>query len=168
MLLFKTTPGELADRQTILELKIEHLNEIEVDDDPTVQSTSSRGVVARHVVKNASKINPQPFLDELELIQECLKTKWFTPEIVDINKFMIVERYDALFDQLEQVNLDIWNLEDNARILRDAPDKFKEAAAIRAAEVLFAINDNNDKRCEIKKQIDALWGYKTQEKLYDK
>lgn len=163
MLLFKTTPGELADRQTILELKIEHLNEIEVDDDPTVQSSTSRGVVARHIVKNPSKINPQPFLDELELIQESLKKNWF-----DARPDSLVQKYDALFEQLEQVNLDIWNLEDNARILRDAPDKFKEAAAIRAAEVLFAINDNNDKRCEIKKQIDALWGYKTQEKLYDK
>lgn len=162
MLLFKTTPGELADRQTILELKIEHLNEIEVEDEPTVHKTTATSVVARHIVKNASKVNPQPFLDELELIQESLKKNWFGHTATDA----IVQKYDALFEQLEQVNLDLWNLEDKARVLRDAPDKMQAAANARAAEVLYAINNSNDKRNEIKKQIDALWGYKTQEKLY--
>lgn len=165
MLLFKTDPGQLVDRQTILELKIEHSN-VEFEPEKTDIISDKRGsrVLQRTVVnKNALGTKIHLFFDELELIQKALLEKWI-PDIY--NSDDKVKSYDELYEQLSEVNSQLWDLEDQIRILRDAPDKFEELAAKRAAEVAFAIADLNDKRAGIVKQFNSLWNVNTEEKQY--
>lgn len=162
MRLLKPDPGELVDRQTILELKIAHI-ESQKDHDNEPERTVPHGAIARTVVSNPSKLNVHPFADELDLVRDYL-TKNFIPDIAPFDDKS--NAYDALYDELKEVNSQLWDLEDKARVLRDAPDNFAEAACRRAAEVLFAINTLNDRRAELVKQINGLWGKQTQEKMY--
>ena len=160
MRLIKPSPGELADRQTILEIKIEHVDREVVDKEPDLRQ---KGPVVRTVVMGDTKVQVHHFFYELELIQNHLKQDWI-PDI--LNKPGMVEKYDELYDELTDINSALWDLQDEARILRNAPDKFKEAACKRAAEVLFAIDTANEKRAELVKSINELWGLEHQEKVY--
>ena len=163
MRLIKPNPGELADRQTILELKINKAN-VEFDEDRADALTSkNKNMGVSRVLVNKNAIDVTPFLDELELVRKHLTQNW-VPDIA--NKPGVVEQYDALYQQLSEVNEQLWTLENQIRVLRVAPDKDMDAACRRAQEVAFAIADANDKRSELVKAIDALWGYKTQEKFY--
>lgn len=161
--------GELVDRQTILQLKMEHGQSL---DDPKKQVEYLKGdpdpavnedKVMRTVVKGASKINIKPFHDEHEMIQRHLEENWFPNIAADTERQV---KYDELFSALLEVNGQLWKLEDQARILGDAPDKFQEIATRRAAEVLFSITNLNDKRADLVKQINALWNINSQEKMY--
>ena len=163
MRLIKPSPGELADRQSILELKIDYgLSEIHTQETVDRGKTRLRSLM-RKVVSEPTKINIIPFKEELEAIIQYTTDKWVPGITDDENK---VDEYDRLYEELSEVNGNLWKLEDQARILRAAPDKFEAAAAIRAAEVLFAINSQNDQRAELVRKINSLWGINHQEKLY--
>lgn len=169
MRLLKPNPGELVDRQTILELKIEHAN-VEIEDEPKsdipLPETARGGskLLKNRVIVNKGALGTRVhlFFDELELISNRLIESW----VSGLTTQEQVDSYDALYEQLSEVNSQLWDLEDSARVLRAAPDKFQEQATLRAAEVLFAITDLNDKRATIVKSINELWGIMSQEKSY--
>lgn len=170
MRVIKPSPGELVDRQTILELKIEYglgnSEFAELQGEDKVQRTPrslALSRVDRVVVDNPTGVNVRPFMDENELIIAYITKNWIPDIAMDESK---IAAYDKLHDELLEVNHSLWKLEDQIRILRIAPDKFESAAAIRAAEVAFTIADQNDKRAELVKSINALWGIKSQEKLH--
>lgn len=169
MRMLKPSPGELADRQTILQLKMEHAQPFEEPKrkeqyikgtpDPAVREDK----VSRVTIKGASKIDIKPFHDEHELIQKYLEEFFFPNIAADTNR---QKQFDAFHDNLFEVNGKLWKLEDQARVLRAAPDKFQEVAAKRAAEVLFMINDLNDERAALVKKINEIWNIVGQEKMY--
>ena len=157
MRMLKPDPGELVDRQTILELKIKHADSGETEtaaDEKEVEG----GAVARTVVKGNSKVDIQPFLWENEEIQRYMEKNWF-PDFPHIG-----EEYDELFDSLAEVNGRLWDLEDEARALRAATKN--PATMNRAGIVLFEITEENDKRAELVKKINALFNIHSQEKMY--
>lgn len=175
MPLLKPLPGDLADRQTILELKINHSN-AEIEDeviDPFAVSNTGYGnrvtdsvktvAIARTLV-NKGASNVAPFMDELELIRREIERHWVT-DLITRNK---VEEYDKLYDQLEQANSQLWDLEDKIRALRSAPDRVNKTIEwlTLVADTSMLITDTNDKRSEIIKSINLLWNYSTQEKMY--
>lgn len=135
MRLMKPAPGEIADRQTILNLKAKF--------------------------GEAKGINIQPFLDEHELCQQYLERNWF-PEI-NVND---AKDYDRLFAELEELNTQVWQLTDQSHTLMEAPDRHQALANQRAAEVLFAITEMNDRRASIVYQINGLFQVKVQEKIF--
>jgi hypothetical protein len=162
--LFNPQPGEMVDRQTILTLKIEHVQgQKDFDND---EKAVKGGVVARTVVSNPTKINVHPFVDELELIRKHLSENWIPGISIDDGK---VIAYDQFYDDLYDVNAQLWDLEDKARVLRDAPDKIviEESELFKIGyETLGKINTLNDKRAELVKKINELWNIQSQEKLY--
>lgn len=167
MLLVKTDPGQYVDRQTILELKIDYADiefKGDVEPDNTSGILSGNYRYARQIVHNPNKINVGPFFDELELIRAKLLKFWI-PDIS--NSETRIMEYDRLYDALKDTNGELWDLENKARVLRAAPDRLQTEAAKQAAEVLFAINDLNDKRSELVKKINALWNIGGQEKFYE-
>jgi hypothetical protein len=152
-------PGDLADRQSIVELKINHCN-AEFDEDNT---RKPRGGVGR-VLVNKNAVDVTPFLDELDMIRRALETKW-VPDLVAQNK---VEAYDKLYDQLNEANTQLWELEDQIRALQAAPQEMEGRVDWlgRVKDTAFNITAQNDKRARIVKEINALWGYNRQEKMY--
>ena len=163
MPLLKPNPGDLADRKSIIELKLVHIDH-HLSETTSMPNKEKGGPAITRIVASKNTGNAQPFLDELELIEAKLKSVWI-PDIE--NKSDLIAKYDELYEQLEDVNSKLWDLEDNIRVLKSAPDKFQEQANARVAEVAFAIVDTNDKRSAIIQQINALWGMKTKEKLYN-
>jgi hypothetical protein len=161
MSIMRLLPGDLADRQTIVELKINHCN-AEFDGDEKDRKEISLPVARTLVSKNA--VNVAPFLDELDLIRKKLAQDW-VPDLERNNK---VEEYDKLYDALAEANLQLWNLEDEIRVLRAAPERISQSRVwlIRAAECGVNISETNDIRASLIKQINALWNYNTQEKFY--
>lgn len=159
MRLLKPSPGECADRQTILALKIKFgsggtnpYTDIEVNEDRTQ---------ARQIIKDASPINIQPFIDENEMIQQHLENNWLT----ELNSKK-GQRYDTLFEELAEINLQVWKLTDQAHVLKDAPDRYQEQANKRAAEVLFLITELNDRRAQLVREINELFEIRTVEKIF--
>ena len=168
MPLLKPLPGDLADRQSIIELKINHCN-AEFDEDHKnaftagVDVSNTSMTMARTLV-NKDAINVAPFLDELDLIRKELEKKW-VPDLIAMNK---VEQYDVLYSELESINSQLWVLEDKIFALRMAPERIAKTPdwISQTSETGIMISETNAKRSEIIKQINALWGYKTQEKMY--
>jgi len=166
MRMLKPSPGELADRQSILELKIEHVDKEIVDVVVKEPIAGDRSGVTRTIVEGGDKkLGTHHFFDELELIQNCLRQNWM-PDIMTAADPTKVNEYDHFFDDLTEVNSNLWKLQDQIRILRLAPDKFEEIACRRAAEVAYAIDELNEKRAELVKSINALWSINAQEKIY--
>lgn len=164
MRMLNPSPGEVVDRQTILDLKSEHgqsLDQQKTEDQFKVDTEAT--AVVRTRFEGASKINIKPFLDEHEALQRYLEKNYFPILVASPDK---QQEFDKLYEEIHEVNSDIWKLEDQARILRDSPDKNNEQVIHRAAEVLFTINDLNDKRSELVKKVDAIWGMAIQEKFY--
>ena len=167
MRMLKPNPGELVDRQSILELKIDHSN-VEFEGEKTEFQTGEgkkRSRVMQRTVVNKEALGTKVhlFFDELELIQKHLIENWL-PDIY--NDDAKIEEYNKLFDELSDTNSQLWDLEDQIRILKSAPDPFQETAAKSAATVAFTIVDMNDKRAMLVKKFNALWGIQSQEKLY--
>ena len=159
MSIMRLLPGDLADRQSIVELKINHCN-AEFDGDVT---RKPRGGVERTLVtKNA--VDVAIFLDELDMIRHALETKW-VPDLIAQNK---VEAYDKLYDELNEANTQLWELEDLIRALKAAPQEMEGRVDWlgRVKDIAFDIVTKNDKRSAVIKQINALWGYNRQEKMY--
>jgi hypothetical protein len=166
MRLLKPTPGECADRQTILELKIKAgggRREETAEDVDTKEEADTQAVygVNRWILKDPSHINIQPFLDESEMLQQYLEANWF-PALEDSKG----SDFDKLYEQLADVNQQLWTLTDQQHTLRDAPDRMQDLALKRAAEVLFTIADLNDKRAELVYKMNELFSIKVQEKIF--
>lgn len=162
MRMLKPSPGELADRQTILELKIEHADREITDAEPQLVK---RGHIVRTVVEGVDKKAPvNHFFDELELIQQHLRNN-YVPDLQMMGDEK-VSLYDRLYDDLVEANANLWELEDQARVLRAAPDKFEQSVIVRKAEILDLITVENDKRAALVKQINEIWGIKAEEKMY--
>lgn len=165
MRMLKPSPGECVDRQTILELKMQH------GQSQVPQKTSD--VVKKHDVteeqettiiktkfEGKSRINIQPFLDEHEAIQKYLESNWL-PDIAAVQEKG--EQFDSLYSQLLQVNGDLWILEDKCRAIRG--DNSNQSIQTKAV-YLDTISELNDKRAELVKSINTIWGMNTQEKLH--
>jgi|SRR5580765_4185846 len=163
MRLIQPNPGECVDRQTILELKIKYGGgrpDRATVSDEVVELTPEKGVT-RTIMKDPSPVNVQPFIDENEQIQQYLERGWFTDIGPETGK-----KYDALYEELGELNHQIWKLMDQAKTLRDAPDRAQQTANARAAEVLYAIVDSNEKRAVMVSKINALFSVQVQEKIF--
>ena len=88
-----------------------------------------------------------------------LKELSFLRELMGKHKIEITE---DLFTQLKEVNLILWNIEDQIRI-KEKNKEFDNTFIELARSVYF----NNDKRAEIKKSINQLFNSEiTEEKFY--
>jgi len=169
MRFLKPNPGECADRQTILQLKLEHGQAIgdqkvsqRVVEVPADEPNVVRGEVTTKM-ENPAPVNIEPFLQEHEMIQKYLEENYF-PNIAAYPDKQ--KKFDEYFTQLEQVNRDLWKLEDTSRILRDAPDSKSALVLQRKGEVLDLISSLNDQRAMMVRQINSLWNIYTVEKLH--
>lgn len=169
MRLLKPNPGECADRQTILELKMQNASQpdqpirfveaVKGELDPMVQKDK----VIRTRLENASKVNIEPFMEEHEALQKYLADKWF-PDIG--NSVLKQTEFDDLYNELMEINTRLWKLEDQARVYQRAPDKLEIKTALLAADCLYQINNLNDNRASIVRKINAIWGINVIEKLH--
>ena len=88
-----------------------------------------------------------------------LKELSFLRELIEKHKIEITE---DLFCQLQEVNLSLWNIEDQIRI-KEKNKEFDNTFIELARSVYF----KNDKRAEIKKSINLLCNSEiTEEKFY--
>ena len=92
-------------------------------------------------------------------LKNVLKELSFLRKLMEKHKIEITE---DLFTQLQEINLTLWNIEDQIRI-KEKNKEFDNAFIKLARSVYF----NNDKRAEIKKSINLLSNSEiTEEKLY--
>ena len=92
-------------------------------------------------------------------LENVLKELSFLRELIEKNK---IEITDNLFSQLKEINLSLWNIEDQIRI-KEKNKEFDNTFIELARSVYF----KNDKRAEIKKSINRLSNSEiTEEKLY--
>lgn len=166
------SPGDLVDRQTILELKIEHCGtEGNTGHQPVSEETfsvSPQETITRTKLLEKTEVNIQPMIIEHEAIQKRLEMDWF-PKI----STAVGEQFDKLYQQLRQTNKEMWQLENQARILRAAPKRVvaklldnMDTVVLRKSECLDAISTTNDTRISLVKQINALWNIESEAKIY--
>ena len=92
-------------------------------------------------------------------LENVLKELSFLRKLMKKNQ---IEITDDLYNQLKEINLSLWNIEDQIRI-KEKNKEFDNAFIELARSVYF----NNDKRAEIKKSINLLSNSEiTEEKLY--
>lgn len=183
MRLIRPSPGEAADRQTILELKMKYGgSEVPVDtadlsipaaakhaEPPKeIVKVKNEGGVATTVLRQkfvSGKVNIQPFVDEHELIQTYLEKNWF-PEL-ETRAGADIE-FDRLYEELAEINAVIWKVTDQGHVLLAACKDMHRTnpAPEKAAEVLYTTIEQNDKRAEVVRRINELFGLKVQEKIF--
>ena len=165
-LLPRPLPGDLADRQSILQLKIDHSNIDEFNDDQKGEHGKTKGTVNRVTLPKGSA-NPRTvqFMEEHALILKAIQAN-FTLDLQ--NNQMFQDKYDAKYSELAEVNATLWKLEDEIRALKQGTPKVSPGHTwlVRVADTAFDIVVHNDKRSELIKQINAMWHYTTNEKLY--
>ena len=92
-------------------------------------------------------------------LKNVLKELSYLRELIEKHKIAIT---DDLFFQLKEVNLSLWNIEDQIRI-KEKNKEFDNTFIELARSVYF----KNDKRAEIKKSINQLCNSEiTEEKFY--
>ncbi len=92
-------------------------------------------------------------------LKNVLKELSFLRKLMEKHK---IEITDDLFTQLKEINLTLWNIEDQIRI-KEKNKEFDNTFIQLARSVYF----NNDKRAEIKKSINQLSNSEiTEEKFY--
>ena len=92
-------------------------------------------------------------------LKNVLKELSFLTELIGKHKININE---DLFTQLKEINLSLWNIEDQIRI-KEKNKEFDDTFIELARSVYF----KNDKRAEIKKSINLLSNSEiTEEKYY--
>ena len=82
-------------------------------------------------------------------LENVLKELNFLRELIEKNKIVIT---DDLFSQLKEINLSLWNIEDQIRI-KEKKKEFDNSFIELARSVYFT----NDKRSEIKKIINQMF-----------
>ena len=92
-------------------------------------------------------------------LENVLKELSYLRRLMEKNK---IEINDDLFTQLKEINLTLWDIEDQIRI-KEKNKEFDNTFIELARSVYF----NNDKRAEIKKSINQLFNSEiTEEKFY--
>ena len=92
-------------------------------------------------------------------LENVLKELSFLRKLMEKHQ---IEITDDLFTQLKEINLTLWNIEDQIRI-KEKNKEFDNIFIELARSVYF----NNDKRAEIKKRINRLSNSEiTEEKSY--
>ena len=92
-------------------------------------------------------------------MENVLKELSYLRRLMEKNK---IEITDELFTQLKEINLTLWNIEDQIRI-KEKNKEFDNTFIELARSVYF----KNDKRAEIKKSINRLSNSEiTEEKFY--
>jgi len=92
-------------------------------------------------------------------LENVLKELSFLKKLIEKHKIDIT---DDLFSQLKEINLSLWNIEDQIRI-KEKNKEFDNTFIELARSVYF----KNDKRAEIKKSINQLCNSEiTEEKFY--
>ena len=92
-------------------------------------------------------------------LENVLKELSFLRKLMEKHQ---IEITDDLFTQLKEINLTLWNIEDQIRI-KEKNKEFDNTFIELARSVYF----NNDKRAEIKKSINQLSNSEiTEEKFY--
>ena len=92
-------------------------------------------------------------------LENVLKELSFLKKLMEKHQ---IEITDDLFTQLKEINLTLWNIEDQIRI-KEKNKEFDDAFIELARSVYF----KNDKRAEIKKNINLLSNSEiTEEKFY--
>lgn len=159
--LLNPNPGEAADRQTILELKLHYGSGGAEGEARNQTKMEKRGIFVRTVVDGPVQVNLIPFENEITQIRNYMNKSW-SPMLDEAG----VADYDKLYDELADVNEQIWKLTDQAHTLMNAPDKAQETANARAAEVLYLTIELNDKRASLVRQINQLFNINFQEKIF--
>lgn len=158
------SPGDLADRQTILEVKLAHCGVASdtgyAPSSQELMEQSNKKSVARTVIEK-TEINIEPFLQEHAGIQERLTLDWFS-KINDTTG----AKFDALIAELKIVHERLFDVEDQSRTYLHAPAKDTLLVQRRLAELRNSTTTLNDKRALLIKQINALWELEIVEKLY--
>jgi len=95
------------------------------------------------------------------LCQQYLEKNWL-PDLASKDG----DEYDKLMAELEEINLQVWQLTDQSHTLMEAPNRHQALANQRAAEVLFMITELNDKRASIVYKINGLFAIQVQEKIF--
>ena len=94
-------------------------------------------------------------------LENVLKELSYLRRLMEKNK---IEINDYLFTQLKEINLTLWDIEDQIRI-KEKNKEFDNTFIELARSVYF----KNDKRAEIKKSINRLSNSEiTEEKFYSK
>jgi hypothetical protein len=150
------SPGEIADRQTILILKIRHG---EVKERQSALVSKPGNGLSRPTAKGISASKVQHFVDENEQLQKHLDANWFSSVPTAVK-----QTYHELFAELATTNGQLWKREDEARTLR--LETRNATVMCRAGELMFEITLLNDKRAEFVQQINELFGITVQEKVY--
>jgi hypothetical protein len=181
--LLKPAPGECVDRQTILELKMKHGGtEVPVDEadltdpiqaqkaEPPKQITKvkNEGGVATTLARQkfvSGKFNIQPFIDEHEMLQGYLEREWF-PSLIRQTGADI--EFDRLYEELAEVNAELWKMEDRAHVMLAASKSIERCSPTdkQAADVFYSIIESNQKRMELVGKINRLFGVNVVEKIY--
>jgi hypothetical protein len=130
-------PGEVVDRQTILELKMD--------------------------AAGKKEISANAFRDEYDQLQAYLEKNSFAraPERQD---------QEALYKKMKDVNTQLWNIEDEIRlIIKNAGDSSKLSAdqKVQVCKISFEIPRLNDRRAELVREINKLFNIDRVEKLYN-
>ena len=156
MRMLQPSPGEAVDRQTILQLKCQH--------------GQKKGV------------NVKPFVDENNALQEYLEKNWLL-----LTQKSMQDPYDRLWAALKEVNKRLWDLEDEIRLLKSSLTKLpgvhqsqmsaremaclisgniQNISCMRIIEIGLLVPELNDRRAQLVQELNALFGIRTQEKLY--
>lgn len=135
--LLSPLPGEVVDRQTILELKID--------------AAGKKG------------ISPKAFRDEYDQLQTYLEKNSFA-------RAPKQQEQEALYKKMKEVNTQLWNIEDQIRlIIKNAGDasKLSSDQRVEVCKISFEIPRLNDRRAELVQQINKLFNIDRLEKLYN-
>lgn len=139
MRFLKPSPGECADRQTILQIKI--------------RVAAQQGKPLEH------------FVGENNEIQNYLQTSWF-PEAVIKRGASVATEFDQLWEKLERVNQRLWDLEDEVRSILALPSEKQTEKVWEVFRIGTAIPIENDKRARLVEEINLLFDVQTREKIY--
>lgn len=140
MRFLKPSPGECADRQTILQIKC--------------RAAAQQGKPLEH------------FVGENNDIQRYLETEWF-PEGLIKNGKEIADNYDKLQEELKKVNQRLWDLEDEIRSILALSTEEQAKRVWDVFRIGTSIPIYNDKRAELVAKINELFGVLSREKIYN-
>lgn len=135
--LLTPSPGEVVDRQTILELKIE--------------------------AAKRKKIPANAFADEYDQLQAYLEKNSFTRAPVQHDRDTLYKKLKEVNTQLWHIEDDIRLIIRQA----GDPSKLSADQKVLVCKVSFEIPRLNDQRAELVQQINKLFNISRPEKLYD-
>lgn len=98
----------------------------------------------------AVKIAEPHHVAQAQYLRSCLPSEIYEPEVFH------------LYERLENINKDLWSLEDHVRAARK-----REANSDHVRSICFSIIEANDERTKIKAAIDVYFGITSvEEKKY--